>query len=66
MVDPVFTACGNTFDRATIGAWLKNNDTSPDTGEPLPHKTLVPNVALRSDICQWRADAAQEDPGAPP
>ena len=53
MRDPVFTACGNTFERACIAEWLQHNDTSPVTGEPLPHKHLVTNQVMRSDIAEW-------------
>ena len=52
--DPVVCACGHTFERACIEAWLRKNDTSPATGEILPHKNLVPNHTLRSDIAEWR------------
>ena len=48
MTDPVFTMDGQTYERAAIEAWLRNHDTSPATGKPLPSKKLVPNVRARS------------------
>ena len=62
MRDPVFTACGNTFERACIAEWLQNHDTSPVTGEPLPHRHLVPNQAMRSDIAEWLQRAPSTAP----
>ena len=48
MTDPVFTMDGQTYERSAIEAWLRNHDTSPATGKPLPSKKLVPNVRARS------------------
>ena len=56
MRDPVVAPCGNTFERATITEWLAVHDTSPVTGEVLPHKMLTPNHAMRSDISEWLDD----------
>ncbi len=52
MRDPVLAACGHTFERAAIEAWLKDHDTSPQTGEVLPSKDLIANYTLRSLISQ--------------
>lgn len=43
MEDPVITADGHTYDRAQIERWLRDQATSPITGEQLQHKNLVPN-----------------------
>ena len=48
MTDPVFTMDGQTYERSAIEAWLRNHDTSPATGKPLPSKMLVTNVRARS------------------
>lgn len=49
MVDPVFTADGHTYDRASIEEWFATGSrTSPVTGLELTHLDLVPNYALRS------------------
>ena len=56
MRDPVVTADGQTYERAAIERWLECQQsrqlpsTSPLTGEPLEHTTLVPNIALRGLI----------------
>ena len=50
MIDPVVCADGHTYERAGITQWLKQNDTSPNTGLTLPHKNLAPNIALRRAI----------------
>ncbi len=31
--------------------WLQTHDTSPLTNEKLPHKNLIPNNNLRSQVC---------------
>ena len=41
MTDPVFTMDGQTYERAAIEAWLRNHDTSPATGKPLPSNKLI-------------------------
>ena len=56
MRDPVVTADGQTYEREAIQDWLQQQQsrglppTSPITGEPLEHTSLVPNVALRGLI----------------
>lgn len=48
MRDPVVCADGETYERAAIEAWLASgNGASPVTGEPLQHRTLLPNISLR-------------------
>ena len=53
MVDPVSTVDGQVYERQAIEAWLKNNDTSPITNEPLPLKLLIPNHPLRAMIAEF-------------
>ena len=50
MRDPVTTFDGLSYERAAIESWLREHDTSPLTGEPLPSKMLIPNTALRNQI----------------
>jgi hypothetical protein len=50
MVDPVFAADGHTYERVEMERWLATKSTSPLTNEVLPHKMLVPNHNLRSQI----------------
>ena len=52
MQDPVIAADGLSYERAALETWLLQNDTSPVTGQPLPHKRIVENVLIRSLISQ--------------
>lgn len=56
MVDPVVAADGHTYERAAIEAWLETHNTSPMTREPLAHKNVVPNVALRTMIVDFQQE----------
>ena len=47
MLDPVFTADGQTYERWAIEEWLSTKDVSPLTNEKLEHKELTPNVLVR-------------------
>ena len=40
-------ADGTTFERAAIEPWLEDHDTNPLTRQPLQHKLLTPNKAVR-------------------
>ncbi|DBB04003.1 TPA: hypothetical protein ACH3X1_013064 [Trebouxia sp. C0004] len=48
IVEPAITADGHTYERRATKHWLQQNDTSPVTHLPLPHKRLVSNVVIRS------------------
>jgi hypothetical protein len=50
MRDPVVTLDGFTYERTAIQMWLSRHDTSPCTNQVLPSKTLISNLALRSQI----------------
>ena len=50
MRDPVMCADGHTYERDAIEKWLRTNVTSPVTNLRLPHRTLMPNHALRGII----------------
>lgn len=50
MVDPVFTADGNTFEQKNIEEWLREHNTNPCTNQILEDNRLVPNRQLRSQI----------------
>ena len=41
MEDPVMTADGHTYERAAIEQWLREHDTSPNTGEPPPRRLHI-------------------------
>jgi pSer/pThr/pTyr-binding forkhead associated (FHA) protein len=50
MNDPVVGSDGHTYERGAIEKWLRSNSKSPRNGEPLPNKTLVPNLNLKKLI----------------
>lgn len=41
-------ADGHTYEKEQIDAWLQKSNTSPMTNEPMDHKHLIPNLALRA------------------
>ena len=54
MIDPVFTATGQTYERECIALWLRAKQTDPISNARLPNKKLVPNFALRGAIVKWK------------
>jgi len=51
MTDPVVCADGHSYERAAIERWFAlGRWTSPLTNDRLSHRTLIPNIALRSLI----------------
>lgn len=55
MNDPCVAADGYTYDRQAIEKWIQENDNSPITMLPLPHKNLIPNYNLLSAIVEWNS-----------
>ncbi|KAL2920749.1 U-box domain-containing protein 35 [Bienertia sinuspersici] len=55
MEDPYVAADGYTYERTAIEQWLTENDTSPTTKQPLPHKFILPNTTLLEGIKQWKS-----------
>ena len=56
MRDPVSTVDGHTFERTEIEAWFAGgHNTNPNTNVVLPSLDLIPNLALRNAIEEWRA-----------
>ncbi|KAK4258778.1 hypothetical protein QN277_005188 [Acacia crassicarpa] len=54
MRDPVTVCTGQTYDRASIEAWVATgNTTCPVTRAPLTDFTLIPNHTLRRLIQDW-------------
>lgn len=45
-------ADGVTYERVQIERWLAANESSPVSGEQLPHKFLTPNLALKKLIAE--------------
>ncbi|KAJ7967470.1 RING-type E3 ubiquitin transferase [Quillaja saponaria] len=67
MGDPVTVSTGQTYDRASIEAWVATgNTTCPVTRVPLADFTLIPNHTLRRLIQEWcvanRASGIQRIP----
>ena len=56
MIYPVICSDGHSYERAAIETWLRSSRraVSPKTGQPLPHRNLVPNHALRNAVLEWR------------
>ena len=63
MHDPVFASDGHTYERKAIAAWLENHDTSPMTNDPLAHKHLTPNIAIRGAIAELLERGSTPAPG---
>lgn len=60
MEDPVIASDGQTYERAAIAAWFKNNMTSPMTGLKLSSWTLCPNRLVFSMIQEFEGKRDQE------
>jgi hypothetical protein len=52
---PVVAADGHSYELEAIKQWLESHTTSPLTNAALHTTVLIPNVALRSAIEEWRA-----------
>lgn len=50
MVDPWVAVDGHSYEKSQIVEWLRDNDTSPVTGQALKSKKLIPNNSLRAII----------------
>ncbi|XP_012483319.1 U-box domain-containing protein 3 isoform X1 [Gossypium raimondii] len=54
MLDPVFVASGQTYDRASIQKWLDSGLTiCPKTRQTLAHKNLIPNYTVKAMVTSW-------------
>ena len=55
MRDPVVWVDGMSYEREAIEMWLRKSDLSPVIMESFPgQKWVVPNLALRSLIKEWK------------
>ena len=55
MERPVVAADGHSYEESAMRRWFQTgNRTSPMTNAQLPNRTLVPNIALRQAIEEWR------------
>ena len=50
MLDPVINSAGITYERFALAEWFRKNNKDPATQCTVDNKTLIPNVALRSQI----------------
>ncbi len=48
--EPYIAADGHTYEKYAIEKWLYDHNTSPVTGQELPHKFILPNLAIQSII----------------
>ena len=55
MERPVVAADGHSYELEAITRWLESRNTSPLSNARLHNTALVPNVALRNAIEEWRA-----------
>jgi U-box domain len=56
MDDPVVCADGHSYDRVNIERWLAASNRSPKTNLPLAHNNLIPNLALKKAVDEYKAD----------
>lgn len=61
MEKPVIAADGHSYELSCIEKWLETHIRSPMTGEEMPHKLLIANFNLKSQIEQWVAKPAVRD-----
>jgi len=47
LVQPVLAADGHTYEQEAMERWIQTHGTSPLTGEPLAHRHLTDNFALK-------------------
>jgi tetratricopeptide (TPR) repeat protein len=50
MRDPVFDGLGFTYEREAITKWLEDHNTSPSSGQILPHKELTADAHMAKFI----------------
>ena len=54
MDDPVICADGITYNRKSIQKWLETNNTSPKTNTILKDIGLIPNLALKKAVANFK------------
>ena len=55
MTDPVMAMDGQSYERSSIEAWFaEGKRTSPKTNAALDSVNLIPNLALKTMIQDWR------------
>jgi hypothetical protein len=56
MKDPVICSDAHTYERSAIEKWLNINNHSPITREIITNNILIPNIALRNIIQEFKKD----------
>lgn len=54
-IDPVMTKYGHTYERKAIMEQVRRNGTDPLTRQGLTSVDLVPNIAIRKAVAQYKA-----------
>ena len=65
MEDPVCASDGHTYERKHIEAWFVQKRKSPKTGNNLADLRLIPNIALRQLIDDFRTKNGLPMPDGP-
>ncbi|XP_042430319.1 U-box domain-containing protein 34-like isoform X1 [Zingiber officinale] len=58
MANPYVAADGYTYEYRAIKSWLGKYDTSPVTELRFSHRSVIPNLSLRSAIQEWKLQVA--------
>lgn len=58
--EPVLTASGHVYERASIERYLSHNQCDPMTRQPLVNKSLTPIFVLKSRAQEYRESAAKQ------
>jgi hypothetical protein len=67
MSDPVVASDGHTYERKQIETWFRSHAKSPKTNQRLDDLRLVPNIALRNLIREFKTkNNIQDEPLPPP
>jgi hypothetical protein len=57
MVDPVFAADGETYERAAIEEWFAlGKTTSPMSGDEIDSSVIFPNKDMWRRIAAWKEE----------
>jgi len=56
MREPVIAEDCHTYEKEAIEDWLEKNPTSPMTRQPISAENLIPNLALKQLIAQWKEE----------
>jgi len=54
MDEPVILCDGHSYERSFIEDWLKRSDKSPKTNLKLANKIMIPNLALKLAIEDYK------------